>query len=100
MYAHLLSWSLAFLPFRSFLAKAGIQKIGYALRNPKLKQNRARPFGRAPSFSEDAEDQKSMPPIPPPPGGIAGACCFFGTSATIASVVTRRPATEAAPCSA
>ena len=36
-----------------------------------------------------------MPPIPPPPG-IAGAELSFGTSATIASVVTSRPATEAA----
>jgi len=40
-----------------------------------------------------------MPPIPPPPG-IAGAELSFGTSATIASVVTSRPATEAASCSA
>src|SRR5437868_10464108 len=41
-----------------------------------------------------------IPPIPPPgPPGIAGLC-FFGTSATIASVVMSRPATEAAPCSA
>src|SRR5262249_43588020 len=44
-----------------------------------------------------AADQKSMPPPP----GIAGAgACFFGTSATIASVVIRRPATDAAFCSA
>ena len=37
-----------------------------------------------------------MPPMPPPPG-IAGA---FGSgfSATMASVVTSRPATEAAFC--
>src|SRR5436190_1905975 len=47
------------------------------------------------------EDQKSIPPIPPgPPGGMAGCCCFFGTSATIASVVIRRPATELASCRA
>ena len=39
-----------------------------------------------------------MPPMPPP--GIAGADSFFGASATIASVVINRPATEAAPCSA
>ena len=44
-------------------------------------------------------DQKSMPPMPPPPG-IAGAGLSFGTSATIASVVISRPATEAASCSA
>ena len=31
----------------------------------------------------------------PPPGGIAGMSFFFGSSATIASVVMRRPATEA-----
>src|SRR5207253_11011249 len=42
-------------------------------------------------------DQKS---IPPPPGMDGAAPCFFGTSATIASVVISRPATEAAPCSA
>ncbi|MGC1850404.1 MAG: hypothetical protein WA707_22970 [Pseudolabrys sp.] len=37
-----------------------------------------------------------MPPMPPP--GIAGAPWFyFGTSATIASVVISRPATDAAP---
>ena len=42
-----------------------------------------------------------IPPIPPmpPPAGIAGAGSF-GSSATIASVVMRRPATEAASCSA
>jgi hypothetical protein len=44
--------------------------------------------------------QKSIPPMPPPgPPGIAGLC-FFGTSATIASVVISRPAMEAAPCRA
>ena len=37
--------------------------------------------------------------MPPPPPGIAGLC-FFGSSATIASVVISRPAMEAAPCSA
>ena len=36
----------------------------------------------------------------PPPPGIAGAEASFGTSATIASVVISRPATEAASCSA
>jgi hypothetical protein len=40
-----------------------------------------------------------MPPIPPP--GIAGAAgSFFGTSATIASVVISRPAIKAASCRA
>jgi hypothetical protein len=46
--------------------------------------------------------QKSMPPIPPiPPPAPPGMAepCFFGSSATIASVVISRPATEAAPCS-
>src|SRR5258708_4604336 len=39
-----------------------------------------------------------MPPMPLPPGiGGAGS---FGNSATMASVVTRRAATEAASCSA
>ena len=40
-----------------------------------------------------------MPPMPPPPG-IAGADSFFGISAIMASVVMRRPATEAASCRA
>src|SRR5262245_30822192 len=40
-----------------------------------------------------------MPPIPPmPPPGMAGAEVSFGSSATIASVVTRRPATDDASC--
>ena len=41
-----------------------------------------------------------MPPMPPPgpPAGIG--LSFFGFSATIASVVIRRPATEEASCSA
>ena len=37
---------------------------------------------------------------PSTPGGIAGASFFSGFSATIASVVMSRPATEAASCSA
>src|SRR5262249_51704557 len=41
--------------------------------------------------------QKSMP-LPGPPG--MARLCFFGSSATMASVVMSRPATEAAPCSA
>src|SRR5712671_3381102 len=40
-----------------------------------------------------------MPPMPPP-CGIAGGVFFSGFSATIASVVTSRPATEAAFCNA
>ena len=40
-----------------------------------------------------------MPPMPPP-CGIAGGVFFSGLSATIASVVTNRPATEAAFCNA
>ena len=44
-------------------------------------------------------DQKSMPPMPPsPPGGMAGA--FSGLSAITASVLKKRPAIEAAFCSA
>src|SRR5262245_5414897 len=39
-----------------------------------------------------------MSPMPPP-GGMGGAF-FFGISATIASVVMRRPAADAASCSA
>src|SRR5215208_6060331 len=41
-----------------------------------------------------------IPPMPPPPPGMAGAASFFGASAIIASVVMRRPATDAAPWSA
>ena len=38
-----------------------------------------------------------MPPIPPPPGGMSPApAFFFGTSATMASVVIGSAATEAA----
>src|SRR2546421_131292 len=40
-----------------------------------------------------------MSPMPPP-GGIEGWAFFSGFSATIASVVTSRPATEAASCNA
>src|SRR5271166_1490204 len=48
---------------------------------------KGRPRGR-PFFSCHVWDaQKSMPPMPPPPG-MAGAGLSFGTSATIASVVT------------
>jgi hypothetical protein len=61
-------------------------------------------LARQPKRSRGDASQKSMPPIPPPmpppgPPGIAGLC-FFGSSATIASVVIRRPAMEAASCSA
>jgi hypothetical protein len=35
-----------------------------------------------------------------PPPGVGGADSFFGSSATIASVVIRSPATDAAPCNA
>ena len=35
-----------------------------------------------------------------PPAGMAEEASFFGFSATIASVVTSRPATEAASCNA
>jgi hypothetical protein len=41
----------------------------------------------------------SMPPMPPMPPGIAGASSF-GSSATMQSVVSIRPATEAAFCRA
>src|SRR5882762_8587027 len=38
--------------------------------------------------------------MPPPPPGIAGGGLFAGLSATMASVVISRPATDTAPCSA
>src|ERR1700747_3285716 len=37
-----------------------------------------------------------MPPMPPPPAGMPLAAFFFGSSATMASVVIRSAATEAA----
>ena len=40
------------------------------------------------------------PPMPPPPGGMPIGAFFSGFSATMASVVTSRPATEAASCRA
>src|SRR5262249_13140556 len=49
---------------------------------------------------DTGRDQKSIPPIPPPPGMGGAAAGFFGTAATIASVVMRRPATDEAPCRA
>ena len=61
------------------------------------KGGRSRPFR---SFAGKRSDQKSMPPMPPPPPPIGIAGFSFGTSATIASVVMRSPATEAASCSA
>src|SRR6266852_4359586 len=52
------------------------------------------------SFRNRRPDQKSMSPMPPPgPPGIGGDF-FLGSSATIASVVTSRPATLAASWSA
>src|SRR6202163_2255613 len=45
----------------------------------------------------DRLDQKSMPPMPPPPWGIPPPPAFFlGSSATMASVVIRSAATDAA----
>ncbi len=41
-------------------------------------------------------DQKSIPPPPMPPPGMPPPASFFGSSAIMASVVIRRPATEAA----
>lgn len=42
----------------------------------------------------------SIPPMPPPPGIGGPDASFFGASAIIASVVSSRPDTEAAFCSA
>ena len=77
------------------------------LLSPDLSQDR-RPYGRMEKGRRIAGllvlndrsrvPQKSMPPIPPipepAPPGMAEPC-FFGSSATIASVVISRPATEA-----
>src|SRR3954462_8423465 len=57
-----------------------------------------RPF---PATPIPVGDQQSLAPMPPPPGPPAGiGVSFFGFAATIASVVTSRPATEEASCSA
>ena len=50
-------------------------------------------------FSQIRSPCRPCRPFRQPPGGIGGAF-FSGFSATIASVVTSRPATEAASCSA
>src|SRR6266481_2200378 len=44
--------------------------------------------------------EPKTPPAMPPPGGIAGGVFGSGFSATIASVVIKRPATDAASCKA
>src|SRR5918996_2480354 len=58
-----------------------------------------RPFDLNPELADYIMSMPPMPPMPP-----CGMCIcssfFFGDSATPASVVTRRPATEAASCSA
>ena len=70
------------------------QSSPYSRQSPKMLQRIARSLSR-----ERAGPQLSQKSMPPP--GIAGAgVSFFGFSATIASVVTRRPATEAASWSA
>src|SRR5690606_13259984 len=52
------------------------------------------------AVTRSALDQKSMPPMPPMPPPAAAGSSFFGSSATIASVVIIRPAIDAAFCSA
>lgn len=49
---------------------------------------------------ERAASSRYQKSIPPPPGIAGTGASFFGFSATIASVVTSRPATDAASCSA
>ena len=61
-------------------------------------KKKARAFRPGLAVFDRRFDQKSMPP---PPGiGGAGGPFFGGASATIASVVIRRPAIDAAFCSA
>jgi len=64
---------------------------------PPKSSKRGRTRVRAPVIpsAKVRADQKSIPPA-----GMAGAASFFGFSATMASVVTSRPATEPAPSSA
>src|SRR5262249_3175999 len=67
------------------------------LRSGHYHKTKGRGSRRALRLSLTWLDQKSMPP----PGGMAGAGdAFFGSSATIASVVISRPAIEAASCRA
>jgi drug/metabolite transporter (DMT)-like permease len=65
-----------------------------------IQQKRAAPKDRPHFFAWYAMDQKSIPPMPPPGGPPAGAPFGSGRSATIASVVISKEATEAASCSA
>src|SRR5271156_6276858 len=75
-----------------------------AQKPPREPNRRAKRAAEAALFhfsTNERLDQKSMPPMPPPPPppiGIAGLS--LGISATIASVVIKRPATEAASCRA
>jgi hypothetical protein len=75
------------LSVRRLLAAA--DKPGRLALPPKQKGPR---MTGAPPLRVD-DDQKSMPP-PPGIGGVAGFS--LGSSATIASVVIKRPATDAA----
>jgi len=78
-------------------------------RGPKEEEPRAAnprlPASRKPALDRAAAElfaQNPMSPMPPmPPGGMAGPADFCsGFSATMASVVIKRPAIEAASCSA
>lgn len=68
----------------------------FALDGGGQKQ-KGRPEGRPIRMQIRLSSNYIMPsmPMPPMPPGIAGAS-FFGSSAIMASVVTSRPATEAA----
>ena len=70
-----------------------------------LKNKKPRRLRRGPCLriSLQPSDQKFIPPMPPPPmppPGMPPPASFFGSSATMASVVISSEATESAPCSA
>src|SRR5262245_51997871 len=70
-----------------------------ATKSRKSKMEKGGLAAALPVFDALVFPVAQKPPIPPPPPGIGGAASL-GSSATIASVVIRRPATEAASCSA
>ncbi len=69
----------------------------YAHDALKVRGSGEKPQNLGFAASTNFRPQKSMPPMPPmpPPPGIAGAS-FFGCSVIVASVVTIRPAIDAA----
>ena len=76
------------------LKRAELRRFVHRLASPTVARGTARPDTPLAGIA-----QKSISPMPPP-GGIGIGVSFFGFSATIASVVIRRPAIDEASCSA